>query len=61
VRRNVSANTQNQAFSALLFLCREVLGLDVEGVTDVVRARRDTHLPVVLSVPETAALNTAWR
>jgi integron integrase len=65
VRRHVSASTQNQAFSALLFLCREVLGLDIEGLTTVVRAKRDTHLPVVLSVPETAALldalhGTAW-
>jgi hypothetical protein len=50
VRRRVSASTQNQAFSALLFLCREVLGLDVEGVADVARAKRDTHRPVVLSV-----------
>jgi hypothetical protein len=31
VRRQVSASTQNQAFSALLFLCREVLGLGVEA------------------------------
>jgi integron integrase len=65
VRRQVSASTQNQAFSALLFLCREVLGLDVEGVADVVRAKRGIHLPVVLSVPETAALfgalhGTCW-
>ncbi len=65
VRRQVSSSTQNQAFAALLFLCRDVLGLDVEGVADVVRAKRDTHLPVVLSVPETAALfdalhGTTW-
>ena len=56
VRRQVSSSTQNQAFAALLFLCREVLGLDVGAVADVTRAKRDTHLPVVLSVPETAAL-----
>ena len=65
VRQHVSASTQNQAFSALLFLCREVLGVNVEGVADLVRAKRGTHLPVVLSVPETAALldalrGTAW-
>lgn len=65
VRQHVSASRQNQAFSALLFLCREVLGLDVEGVAGVVRAKRGTHLPVVLSVPETAALfdalhGTTW-
>ncbi len=65
LRRQVSASTQSQAFSALLFLCRDVLGLNVEGVADVVRAKRDTHLPVVLSVPETAAVfdtlhGTTW-
>lgn len=65
VRGHVSASTQNQAFSALLFLCREVLGLEVEGVAEVVRAKRESHLPAVLSVPETAALldalhGTTW-
>ncbi len=65
VRRRVSASTQNQAFCAILFLCREVLGIDVEAVSDVARAKRGSHLPVVLSVPETAALlgamsGTTW-
>jgi integron integrase len=65
VRQKVSASTQNQAFCAILFLCREILGLDVEGVSDVARARRGSHLPVVLSVPETGALlgemhGTTW-
>lgn len=61
VRRRVSASTQNQAFSALLFLCREVLAVDVEDVSQVARAKRGSHLPVVLSVPETAALLAALR
>jgi hypothetical protein len=56
VRQNVSASTQNQAFCAILFLCREVLGLNVEGVSPGVRAKRGEHLPVVLSIPETVAL-----
>jgi integron integrase len=56
VRRGVSASTQNQAFCAILFLCRVVLGIDVEGVSNVARAKRGSRLPVVLSVPETAAL-----
>jgi integron integrase len=65
VRQRVSASTQNQAFCALLFLCREVLGIDVEGMSRVTRAKGGLHLPVVLSVPETAALlgamhGTAW-
>ena len=33
VRQRVSASTQNQAFCAILFLCREVLGLNVESVS----------------------------
>ncbi len=56
VRQHVSASTQNQAISALLFLCREVLGLDVEALSLAARAKRGTHLPIVLSMPETAAL-----
>lgn len=61
VRQKVSAGTQNQAFCAILFLCRHVLGIDVEGLSDVTRAKRGSHLPVVLSVPETAALLGAMR
>jgi integron integrase len=61
VRRQVSASTQNQALCAILFLCREVLGLDVEGLSLAARAKRGPHLPVVLSVPETAALLGAMR
>ena len=56
VRQGVSASTQNQALCALLFLCREVLGVEVEHLGGTVRARRGVRLPVVLSVPETAAL-----
>ena len=56
VRQRVSASTQNQAFSAVLFLCREVLGVTIEDLSGTPRARRGTHLPVVLSMPETAAL-----
>ncbi len=56
VRRTVSASTQNQAQCALLFLAREVLSLNVEQLSQTTRAKRGTHLPVVLSVPETAAL-----
>jgi integron integrase len=61
VRQGVSASTQNQAFCAMLFLCREVLGVDVEGLSRSVRAKRGEHLPVVLSMPETAALLGAMR
>jgi len=53
VRQRVSASTQNQAFCAILFLCREVLGVEMEGASNVARAKRGSHLPVVLTVPET--------
>jgi integron integrase len=56
VRRHVSASTQNQALCALLFLARNVLGLDADGMSDGVRARPGRRLPTVLSVPETVSL-----
>lgn len=59
LQRQVSASTQNQAFNALLYLCREVIGLDLEGMAPGVRAKRGERLPVVLSVPETTALLAA--
>lgn len=52
VNGEVAAATQNQAFNALLFLYREVLGLAVEGV-DAVRADRPLIVPVVLTKEET--------
>ena len=48
-RDNVAASTQNQALSALLFLYREVLGVDLPWMENVVRARRPQRLPVVLA------------
>lgn len=52
VKRNVSASTQNQALSALLFLYKEVLALDLPWLADVVRAKKPQRLPVVLSIEE---------
>ena len=54
--RNVSASTQKQAFSALLFLCRNVFFIDLKDLHDTVRARRGPKLPVVLSVEETRTI-----
>ena len=48
----VSASTQNQALSALLFLYREVLGAPLALVDGVVRAKRPKRLPTVLSREE---------
>jgi len=55
----VSASTQNQAFSALLLLFREVLRVDLEEMAQTVRARRGPKLPTVLSVAEVQQLLSA--
>jgi len=55
-RGHVSASTQNQAFSALLFLFREVLGREVAGLDQVIRAKRPARIPLVLTPAEVAAI-----
>jgi len=52
VERHVSASTQNQALSALLFLYKDVLGIDIGPLGDVPRARLPVRVPVVLSREE---------
>jgi len=56
VSRNVAASTQNQALSALLFLYREVLGVDLPWLDNVTRAKRPQRLPVVLTRAEVRAI-----
>ena len=56
VDRRVSASTQNQALSALLFLYKDVLSIEVGEVPPVVRARTPERLPVVLSRDEIGAI-----
>lgn len=51
VRGKVSSSTQNQAFSAILFLYKEVLEIKLEGVS-AMRAKNNIRLPVVLSLNE---------
>lgn len=52
VNLKVSASTQNQALSALLFLYRHVLGREIGDLGDVIRARKPKRLPVVMSREE---------
>ena len=52
VRRDVSASTQNQALAALLFLYKQVLKQDLPWLGEVVRAKKPSRLPVVLSIQE---------
>ena len=55
-RGKVAASTQNQALSALLFLYREVLQLDLPWLDGLVRAKRPARVPVVLTENEVRAL-----
>jgi integron integrase len=56
VRRHVSASTQNQALSALLFLYRHVLDRPVGDLGQVIRARRPARVPVVMTRQEVKAV-----
>ena len=51
VNKNLTASSQNQALNALVFLYREVLKMELEGL-DAVRAKRSKYLPVVLTQDE---------
>lgn len=48
----VAGATQRQALSALLFLYREVLEIDLPWMTDIVRPKQRRKVPVVLSRAE---------
>jgi integron integrase len=52
VERHVSASTQNQAKSALLFLYKHVLAIDLPWLDDVESAKPSRRLPVVLTPRE---------
>ena len=52
VERKVAASTQNQAFSALLFLYRQVLHQDLGSPIDALRASKPKRLPTVLTKEE---------
>src|SRR5205085_1521076 len=54
--RGVSASTQNQAFNALVFLYRVVLGADPGRIAGAIRAARPKRLPVVLTRDEVRAV-----
>jgi site-specific recombinase XerD len=48
-RGRVSASTQNQALSALLFLYKKVLQMELPWLDDIVRAKRPVRIPIVLT------------
>ncbi|SFV55779.1 Integron integrase [hydrothermal vent metagenome] len=52
-QKHVSPTTQNQAFNAILFLYKEVLGIDTsEWNVQALRAQERKHIPVVLTKEE---------
>jgi integron integrase len=61
VKENVSASTQNQALSALLFLYRHVLGHEIGDLGEVIRAKKANHLPVVMTREEVKAVLSKFR
>lgn len=56
VERNVASSTQNQAKSALLFLYRDVLHIELPWLDEVIAAKMGKRLPVVLTTAEMRAL-----
>jgi integrase len=56
VERNVASATQSQAKSALLFLYREVLGVQLPWLDEIVAAKERRRLPVVLAPGEVRSL-----
>lgn len=52
IERNVSIATQKQAFNALLFLCRNILNVEINTLHDVVRSKVKKKLPVVFTHAE---------
>ena len=55
-RGQVAASTQNQALAALLFLYREVLGIELPWLDNIRRAKKPQRLPIVLTREEVAAM-----
>jgi integron integrase len=65
VERNVSASTQNQAKSALLFLYKEVLEIQLPWLDNITQAKVSRHLPTVLTREEVQSVlarldGTVW-
>jgi site-specific recombinase XerD len=55
-QRKVSASTHNQALSALLFLYREVLAIDLPWLDDIGRTQQKRRIPGVMTRDEVAGL-----
>ena len=56
VNKTVSASTQNQALSAILFLYQQVLKKELQWIEAAVRAKKPKRLPVVISEAEVKSI-----
>ena len=61
LERRLSASTQNQCLSALVFLYKRVLGISLDDQLGFERARRYQHLPEVLSTHEVMVVLKQFR
>lgn len=55
LREGVAASTQNLAFASIIYLYREILGIELHNVS-ALRAKRPTRVPSVLSKTEVSRL-----
>ena len=60
-QRHVSSSTQNQALSAILFLYREVLAVNLPWLDNFERSKKPRRLPVVLTITEASSLDEVTR
>lgn len=56
VEKKVAASTQNVAFNALLFLYKQVLGIELPPIEGVFRAKKPSRFPTVFSPAEARAI-----
>jgi len=61
LERRVAASTQNQAFNAILFLFRQVLGVEMGSLEEIPRAQTSRRVPVVLGRGEVTRLFAEMR
>ena len=50
VDKNVAASTQNVAFNALLFLYKQVLGIELPAIPESGQSASGTHLDLALAI-----------
>jgi len=56
LKRNAAVSTQRQALNSIVFMFRQVYGIELGSFSDFVKSKRPKRLPVVLSVSEVRAL-----